>query len=531
MKKIKKFVVGIGILISLIAGAIIYLAANPELTEELSKKLYGTDTQKGWISMKEPTSSEEEESEEESVSEEPETKETLERPVTDQPDFDVWIDDPVISSEPVEDQKVTVIDVMTERPVGKVPVYEQPLIEKLQTPSNVSSKNGYVPIEEDGTEIKEGELAGLQEKEGAGLSGKGYSFDAAIYPFYGMLSADQKTLYKQIYANALATNPSFLPLVSLKMRDVKNTFEAVYNDHPELFWVETSFSCKYVSSGECVQIVLKYNDLAKKLEDNRTQFYNRLNAVVSNVSGAGDSYEQEKMVHDLLLQMVTYDAAAPNNQSAYSALVDGKTVCAGYARAFQMIMQRLGYKCYYCTGYSGENHAWNILELYGEYYNVDVTWDDTEPGTYDYFNKSDAEFNTTHARRDLSVNLPACTGTTYSGLETSSPQTDSIQPSTTDPIYTIIGNYDDIPEDLKDYYLNCYTKLALSGIAKYEFDTEVSASTWKKIEEAYDSGNFRAGYMDYSVNKCGAGGCSMRVEAVLLKNGKYKLTHYVNMWK
>ena len=99
---------------------------------------------------------------------------------------------------------------------------------------------------------------------------------------------------------------------------------------------------------------------------------------------------------------------APMNQSAYSALVNGRTVCAGYARAFQYLMQRLGIPCYYCTGYAGEDHAWNIIKLGEDYYNVDVTWDDTDTPTYDYFNKSDREFGTSHMRTGLAVYLPAC---------------------------------------------------------------------------------------------------------------------------
>mgnify|MGYP006990155591 CR=1 FL=1 len=51
-------------------------------------------------------------------------------------------------------------------------------------------------------------------------------------------------------------------------------------------------------------------------------------------------------------------------------------------------MTQLGIPCYYCTGFAGENHAWNIIRLDDEYYNVDVTWDDTTPNTYDYFNKT-----------------------------------------------------------------------------------------------------------------------------------------------
>jgi hypothetical protein len=58
--------------------------------------------------------------------------------------------------------------------------------------------------------------------------------------------------------------------------------------------------------------------------------------------------------------------------------VEKKAVCAGYAKAFQYITNRLGIECEYVRGRckSGEWHAWNIIKLEGDYYYVDATWDD-----------------------------------------------------------------------------------------------------------------------------------------------------------
>ena len=47
--------------------------------------------------------------------------------------------------------------------------------------------------------------------------------------------------------------------------------------------------------------------------------------------------DAEVAIHDALLSQISYDTAAEFNQSAYSALVNGVTVCAGYARAYQYL--------------------------------------------------------------------------------------------------------------------------------------------------------------------------------------------------
>ena len=113
-----------------------------------------------------------------------------------------------------------------------------------------------------------------------------------------------------------------------------------------------------------------------------------------------------------LINKVDYDKNANYNQSAYSAIIVGKSVCAGYARAFQLIMQKLNIPTYYVLGFAKEDHAWTIVKLSGEYYNIDLTWDDTG-GVFKHFNLTDSEMAITHKREGISKKLPNCNYTTY----------------------------------------------------------------------------------------------------------------------
>ena len=288
--------------------------------------------------------------------------------------------------------------------------YEQPDSPSVEAPEDVSGRTGYEPVQEEAQEIDEDEAGGLTGAENPGDTGSGLSFDAETYPYYAMLEAEMQQIYSQIYANAMSLTPSFTPVATVSVSQLKTVFEAVYNDHPELFWLDTGYSCKYLRSGRCAEITLKFNETADALEQARLAFQGAAGNIVAQARGLGSQAEMERYVHDALMGLVEYDVAAPMNQSAYSALVGGRSVCAGYARAFQYIMQELGVPCYYCTGYAGEDHAWNIVKIDGVYQNVDVTWDDTEEPTYNYFNKTDRELAATHRRTGLSVYLPACEG-------------------------------------------------------------------------------------------------------------------------
>ena len=52
------------------------------------------------------------------------------------------------------------------------------------------------------------------------------------------------------------------------------------------------------------------------------------------------------------------------------------------------------------------------MKIDGEYYNVDISWDDElgmkDDGTYRYYNVKDDRFSLRHTRRDLSILLPKC---------------------------------------------------------------------------------------------------------------------------
>lgn len=66
------------------------------------------------------------------------------------------------------------------------------------------------------------------------------------------------------------------------------------------------------------------------------------------------------------------------NRSAYGAVVSGKTVCTGYAKAYKALCDRLDLPCWVVVGASdGEGHAWNMIQLDGEIFYADCTFFDT----------------------------------------------------------------------------------------------------------------------------------------------------------
>lgn len=404
MKILKKILGVIAVLTVLMCILILLCALNPNITKKLSGLVSGDRS---------PQRTEE--------AQEAESEEVIGFP-DEEPEYA----EPVEAEEPEEEQpQETSVDRdwtesasdtgLTDKVIRGLNGYEAPSEADVEVPEAVSGKSGYQPITEKSEELPDAEGGEYTSDLGFGDLGDGYTFDPLFYPYYAMLDAKGQHLYRQIFANANAFNGAFVPVEAVPVSEIKNVIMAVYNDHPELFWLNTAFVCKYDKNKICAELELEFNITQEEFPETSAQFYNTVNTLLTQVQNLSD-YEKERRIHDLLIEKIEYDKGADMNQSAYSALVEGKSVCAGYARAYQYLMQRMGIPCYYCTGFAGEDHAWNIVALDDGYYNVDVTWDDTPGGEHDYFNKSDQDFESTHVRRDLSINLPICEGQRYRSL-------------------------------------------------------------------------------------------------------------------
>ncbi len=236
-----------------------------------------------------------------------------------------------------------------------------------------------------------------------------------MYIYNTVLNEEQQQVYNQVYGNIIAFNENVFKLVTpLSHDDLYITMNAVYNDHPELFWVNTSYKYGYNKSNLVIQLKLSYCISKDALASATIAFNNSINNIVDKAAVFPTDLERERAIHDMICDLATYNSVNPNHQSAYSALVEGTSVCAGYSRAFQLSCQKLGIVCYYVTGVAnGEEHAWNIVRIGGNYYNVDITGDDTINETlnthsYQYFNVTDGQIAHNHIRSELSAKLPAC---------------------------------------------------------------------------------------------------------------------------
>ena len=98
------------------------------------------------------------------------------------------------------------------------------------------------------------------------------------------------------------------------------------------------------------------------------------------------SVEVCQLLLHIICEYVEYEEGT-YDQTAYSAVMQKKTVCAGYAKLYSMLTNAAGLETVSVTS---ATHGWNRTKLGNQWYNVDLTWDDGTPISYQFFNKSDA---------------------------------------------------------------------------------------------------------------------------------------------
>lgn len=184
---------------------------------------------------------------------------------------------------------------------------------------------------------------------------------------------------------------------------------SLYAEFSDNFYAERIISGK-ISKSETTKRAAKLADKAKNI----------LQAVIKEDM---TDYEKEKAIHDYIVSCGEYGyiKGKDNAQSyrAYGILVKGKGVCQAYAEATQLLLRLAGVKSRMIVGIDkekGENHAWNLVKLDGEWYHLDVTWDDPTPDKegrvlYTYFNLDDEQMAKDH---EWDTNIyPEAKGETY----------------------------------------------------------------------------------------------------------------------
>ncbi|MDE5939345.1 MAG: hypothetical protein K2H37_09715 [Lachnospiraceae bacterium] len=242
---------------------------------------------------------------------------------------------------------------------------------------------------------------------------------------FGKLTEEEQEVYLEIL-EAIVGFRENVRLSSCDKELISRVFQCVLNDHPEIFYVDGYSYTEYTLGSILKKITFtgSYRFSPEEVEEKQRQIDDYVNQCLADMPEDADEYEKVKYVYEYLIHHTDYDASAKDSQNICSVFLERKSVCQGYAKATQYLLNRAGVFSTLVLGrvVGGEGHAWNLVRIDGEYYYVDTTWGDASYQAvggsdypvekiptinYDYLCVTTEQMELTHTQDNV-VEMPEC---------------------------------------------------------------------------------------------------------------------------
>lgn len=231
--------------------------------------------------------------------------------------------------------------------------------------------------------------------------------------YYNHLSANEKKLYTVLYKGVIALDKEiyFSKIVSLDI--IHRVFFAITHDNPHLYYFnQTHLDIRTTPLGSV--FLPQYFCNREQIETYNGRVQECVNKIVTALDLLSCSeLEKEKRIHDYMCLNVVYDHDALQStnvnrivaaHSIIGVFAKQRAVCEGIAKATKLLLNTVNVGCIVVSGkaslFQQGEHAWNIVKVNGQAYQLDMTWDmaNTKNGlvNYDYFNLTDAAISGDH---------------------------------------------------------------------------------------------------------------------------------------
>ena len=241
--------------------------------------------------------------------------------------------------------------------------------------------------------------------------------------YYRQLPEEQKQVYREIL-EGVRNHTEEIYVHDTDADETNQIFRKLMKDQPDIFWCDgTATATTHKGTESYTVLKPKYFYTAKESQTMQTEITQVAAKWLAGLDADADEYQKILYVYEKIVDEVDYDESAPDNQNIYSIFVNRQSVCAGYSKATQYLLEQLGVFCTYVTGKTteGGNHAWNLVKIGENYYYVDTTWsssgfvpeeDSIQDFSYTYLCCTAQTLERSHVPDD-NLTLPECKDDSY----------------------------------------------------------------------------------------------------------------------
>jgi transglutaminase/protease-like cytokinesis protein 3 len=195
------------------------------------------------------------------------------------------------------------------------------------------------------------------------------------------ISGDTSSVEAEIYNQLLNCATSFnLTLYKVSIDDFYLLYCDVVNNNPDLFYVSSNVQYNYYQTSKTVSTVKpQYAMTSSEIADAKVIFNEGVSKALSVVDDSMSDLQKALVLHDYICDLAEYPDISTEDKniyhSAYGFFYDQKVVCAGYTLAYSYLLSMVGIECEQVSS-TAMVHAWNAVNIDGNWYNVDLTFDD-----------------------------------------------------------------------------------------------------------------------------------------------------------
>ena len=334
--------------------------------------------------------------------------------------------------------------------------------------------------------------------------------------YYHQLNKQEQAVYRAFYDGVMA-HQDIIPIPvrgEFPQEAFERIFQAVTKDNPLMYYLNQS-ACSYASDrfGN-IAICPQYFFSKEKVQEYNRKVEKEVNCLAGRlILTVGTDYEKEKKIHDWICQNISYDdegadtrkpARVITSHNIIGVFAHHRAQCEGIAKAVKVLLNAVDVKCIVVTGEAVQNgkkvpHAWNMVNIEGQPYHLDVTWDIGAIGSafrgipYDYFNVTDHLIEKEHK---ADTHLPQCSSVQHNYFTVNkmvfrnksrlmSYVEKALQGGCTEFYFRIEGRRtaSDIAKEIYDLVCSFFSKQGITGKRVKRIANDEMGTCWIKIYE------------------------------------------------